>query len=182
MAQRDVGDTDRLVKQWADVVPQIDPAVEGVVDRILICARYLDRLAQEKAAPHDIQFPDYEILARLFWVGAPYRLRPTQLAAGTNTAATTVTSRLDRLQRRGLIVRVADPGDRRVMAAELTRDGHDLFSRIVADQARAEREIFDELSTQELEGLTRLLSAAMAACERRLGPPPWRVSLALSED
>ena len=175
-------DTDRLVAQWASVVPLIDPDVEGVVDRMLICARYLDRLAQRLSQPHDIQLPDYEILARLFWVGPPHRLRPTQLAAGTMTAATTVTSRLDRLQKRGLIRRLPDPDDRRAMAAELTDAGRELFARIVEKQAVAEREIFADMAPERLKALAGLLSEALVAFENHEGPPPRRVRLALSGD
>ncbi|GAA4907363.1 MarR family transcriptional regulator [Stackebrandtia albiflava] len=175
-------DTDDLVRRWASVVPGIDPRVEGVVDRLLICARYLDRLAATLAAEHDIQFSDYEILARLFWVGEPHRLRPSQLAAGTMTAATTITSRLDRLQRRGLISRVPDPTDRRAMAAELTDEGGELFTRIVERQAEAERRIFGDVSPARLDRLAGLLSETLTVLERHLGPPPRRVRLALSED
>ncbi|HIV59466.1 MAG TPA: MarR family transcriptional regulator [Candidatus Stackebrandtia faecavium] len=180
MTRRESDDTDELVEHWRSVVPQIDPQVERVVDRILIAARYLDRLAGDMAAKHELQRADYEILARLFWVGPPYRLRPSQLAAGTMTAATTITSRLDRMQRRGLITRSRDAKDRRVLAAELTDEGRDLFERIVAEQAAMEREIFSQLSGGELDSLAKLLNSSMTALESRLGAAPRRVTLALS--
>ncbi|CAM3250482.1 MarR family winged helix-turn-helix transcriptional regulator [Stackebrandtia soli] len=180
MTRRESDDTDRLVEQWHAVVPDIDPKVERVVDRVLISARYLDRLASDLAAKHSLQRPDYEILARLFWVGPPHRLRPSQLAAGTMTAATTVTSRLDRLQKRGLITRAADPDDRRSMTAQLTHEGHTLFQRIVSEQATIEREIFEGLSAAQLDTLARLLNRTMTLLEDRLGAAPRRVTLALS--
>ena len=182
MTRRDSDDTDDLIEQWVGAVPDIDPRVEGVVDRILICARYLDRLAESLAGEQGVQLPDYEILARLFWVGPPHRLRPSQLAAGTMTAATTVTSRLDRLEKRGLIRRQAEAGDRRALAAELTDDGRELFVSIVKRQAAAERELFADLPAEKLEALAELLSDTLVAFEGRLGPPPRRVRLALSQD
>lgn len=175
-------DTDQLVAEWVAVVPEIEPRVERVVDRILISARYLERLTGALAAPQDIALSDYEILARLFWVGPPHRLRPSQLATGTMAPATTVTSRLDRLERRGLIRRVPDPTDRRSLAAELTDTGRALFIRIVEQQARAEREIFGQLPEDDLDTLADLLRQVMVLLEDRLGPAPRRVSLALSEE
>ena len=177
----DGDDTDALVGQWAAVVPRINPRVEGVVDRILISARFLERLTQQLAAPHDLMPADYEILARLFWVGPPHRLRPSQLAAGTMTPATTVTSRLDRLERRGLLRRGSDPTDRRAVIAELTGEGSELFSRIVAEQAAAEEEIFAALPAEDLTRLAALLSETLVALEGRLGPAPRRVRLALGD-
>ncbi len=179
MGQRDSDDTDRLVKEWSAVVPAIDPGVERVVDRLLISARYLERLAGSLAAKYDLQLSDYEILARMFWVGPPHRLRPTQLAAGTMTPVTSVTSRLGRLQRRELIRRVSDTADGRVRSAELTDEGHTLFVRIVEQQAAAEREIFGSLPEAELDALSGLLRTVMSHLEDRLGPAPRRVSLAL---
>ncbi|MGH3727990.1 MAG: MarR family winged helix-turn-helix transcriptional regulator [Micromonosporaceae bacterium] len=179
VGQRDSDDTDRLVKEWSAVVPAIDPGVERVVDRLLISARYLERLAGSLAAKYDLQLSDYEILARMFWVGPPHRLRPTQLAAGTMTPVTSVTSRLGRLQRRELIRRVSDTADGRVRSAELTDEGHTLFVRIVEQQAAAEREIFGSLPEAELDALSGLLRTVMSHLEDRLGPAPRRVSLAL---
>lgn len=182
MARRASDDTDRLVERWAAIVPEIDPRVERVVDRLLISAKYLDRLTGSLSAPHEIPATDYEILARLFWVGPPHRLRPTQLAIGTMSAPTTVTSRLVRLERRGLIRRVAEAADRRVSAAELTQPGRDLFIRVVAEQARVEREIFAGMDPADLDRLAELLRAVMTMLEDHLGPAPRRVSLALSSD
>ncbi|MFD0556559.1 DNA-binding MarR family transcriptional regulator [Stackebrandtia endophytica] len=182
MTRRDSDDTDDLIEQWVNAVPDIDPRVEGAVDRILICARYLERLAQKLAGERGVQLPDYEILARLFWTGPPHRLRPSQLAAGTMSAATTVTSRLVRLEKRGLIRRVAEPGDRRALAAELTDDGRELFVSIVKRQAAAERELFADLPPEKLAALAELLSDTLVTFEGRLGPPPRRVRLALSQD
>jgi len=175
-------DTDPLVGSFVDAVPQIDETVEGVVERIHLIGRYLDTLRGRITAPHQITARDYDILARLFWVGEPHRLTPTQLAAGTAAPATTVTSRLDRLERRGLIRRVADPGDRRSLLAELAPEGVVLFRRIVADQACHEAELLSDLSTGELRQLRELLASVMESCQQRLGAPTRRVGLALGGD
>lgn len=175
-------DTDALVETWAATVPEIDPRVERVVDRLLISAKYLERLATQLSAPHELQWTDYEILARLFWIGSPHRLRPTQLAAGTMAPPASITSRLDRLERRGLLRRVTDPTDRRVLAAELTKQGRVLFGRIVAEQAKEEKAIFEQLSARELNSLDSGLRKLMAVLEDRLGPAPRRVRMALDSE
>jgi DNA-binding MarR family transcriptional regulator len=182
MRKAKVDDTDELVLAWAETVPDIDPKVERIVDRLMISAKYLERLAARLSTPHELQLADYEILARLFWIGPPHRLRPSQLAAGTLAPPTSITSRLDRLERRGMLHRVADPKDRRVLAAELTEAGHDLFALIVAEQAKEESAIFGQLEPNELDALDILLRRLMAVLEERLGPAPRRVSMALSDE
>ena len=174
-------DTDELVRGWSEAVPEIDPRVERVVDRLLMSAKYLEQLAARLSAPYEIQPADYDILARLYWVGPPHRLRPTQLAAGTLTPPTSISSRLDRLQRRGMVDRVSDPRDRRVLAAELTAQGQTLFEQIVAEQAVQERELFEQLDEADLGALDSGLRALTAVLNKRLGPAPRRVNFALSD-
>ncbi|HWH01878.1 MAG TPA: MarR family transcriptional regulator [Pilimelia sp.] len=171
--------TDPLVDAFVGAVPQIDPTVEGVVERIHLIGRYLDTLRNQITAPHQLTPRDYDILARLFWTGPPHRLTPTQLAAGTASPPATITSRLDRLERRGLIDRSPDPGDRRSLLAQLTPAGAGMFRQIVAEQARHEAKLFSDLAAEDLVRLRDLLEAVMASCQRDLGRPKRRVSLAL---
>jgi DNA-binding MarR family transcriptional regulator len=74
-----------------------------------------------------------------------------ELAAATATKPTTLTSVLDRLVRRGLVVRQLDPADRRSFLVSLTQDG-----RPVADQARA------EMGALERAALAAVTSADLA--------------------
>lgn len=155
-------------------VPPIDAPVAGVVERIHLLSRYLDTLRGQVTAPHQLSARDYDILARLFRAGPPHRLTPTQLAANTHAPATTVTSRLDRLERRGLLRRLADPRDRRSLLAELTDEGANLFGSIVTEQARRERELIGGLPGDDLERLGELLAGLMRRCESQLGRTPPR--------
>ncbi|MBP2476701.1 DNA-binding MarR family transcriptional regulator [Crossiella equi] len=171
-------ETDSGVPEWAKVIPGLDPAVEGVVDRLHLASRYLERLAAECAAPQGLSSADYEILARLYWVGPPHRLTPTQLAAGTLSPATTITSRLERLQKAGLIIRAASANDRRSTPAELTDEGRRVFLSVVTEQARRERDAISPMGNAELGELEGLLRKLMHVLEQSLGPAPRRVRLA----
>ncbi|MEV6595872.1 MarR family transcriptional regulator [Actinoplanes sp. NPDC051346] len=156
---------------------EIDPLTEGVVERIHLISRYLANACGRIAAPHAISARDYDILARLYWTGEPYRLAPSQLAAGTQAPATTITNRLDRLERLDLLRRVPAPTDRRSMLAELTEHGVELFRAIVVEQATLERAVFARLPADDLAQLRDLLDRTMQACQEEFGPPPRRVDL-----
>ncbi|KOV89032.1 MarR family winged helix-turn-helix transcriptional regulator [Nocardia sp. NRRL S-836] len=179
MGKRGADHTDTEVESWRAVVPAIDPVVEGVVDRVHQISKYLDFLATEIAAPHGLNRADYEILARLFWIGPPHRLTPKQLANGTLSPATTITSRLDRLEKAGLVSRELDPSDRRSLPATLTDAGREIFLRIVAGQAERERELFTSLPGRDLEHLRELLKQVMEVFAGELGPARRRTTLAL---
>jgi MarR family transcriptional regulator, organic hydroperoxide resistance regulator len=103
---------------------------------------------QARLAGLDLTASEINALAILA-SGQPYSIG--ELAAATATKPTTLTSVLDRLVRRDLVVRQLDPADRRSFLVSLTQDG-----RPVADQARA------EMGAIEHAALTAVTSADLA--------------------
>src|SRR4051794_3022383 len=105
--------TDRLLQRWAAARPDIDIASLQVTGR-------LSRLGRLMADREDAVFERFGVnrgevgmLSALRVAGAPYRLSPTRLGRGLLLSSAGVTSRVDRLERRGLVARLADPDDRR---------------------------------------------------------------------
>ena len=77
-----------------------------------------------------------------------------------------MTSRLDKLEARGLVRRVPDPDDRRVLQIELTDQGDRIWTEAVAVQAEKERLVaaaLDAGEQEQLNGLLRKLILAMGA-------------------
>lgn len=69
-----------------------------------------------------------------------------------------MTNRLDRLQKRGLIERLADPQDRRALRVVLTEAGFALAERIVVSHVATEERLVSALSPDERAELRRLLA------------------------
>ena len=91
--------------------------------------------------------------------GRPRNVR--ELSRDTGTRATTLTGVLDRLERRGYLVRELAAADRRSFLVTLTDQG-----RVIADQVRRavagiERRAFDagDLSSRELAGYHAVITA-----------------------
>ena len=71
-----------------------------------------------------------------------------------------VTSRIDRLERRGFVRRLPDPDDRRGVIIELTDEGLEVVDAAVAANIASERQLLAQLEPNEiveLEGLLRKL-------------------------
>lgn len=86
----------------------------------------------------------------------------SQLGAAVGTRPTTLTSVLDRLERRGHITRGTRPGDRRAVLIELTDSGRVAASVIVASLADIEARAFDGLSPEAVDGYHAVLDALVA--------------------
>ena len=79
------------------------------------------------------------------------------------TRPTTLTSVLDRLDRRGLVVRELDPGDRRSFTVRLTEAGREAAAEVDAAVRRLEREHLTGVSETELAGFRAVLLALTKA-------------------
>lgn len=82
-----------------------------------------------------------------------------QLAVDTATRPTTLTSLLDRLVRRGYVVRELDPGDRRSFQVSLTDLGRPVAKTARAAMAELEREALVAIADADLAGYRAVVHA-----------------------
>ena len=80
-----------------------------------------------------------------------------------------ITSRLDRLEERGLVRRTRDTHDRRGVLVELTSDGGDILTRAIQANTVAEPELVEGLGASELTELAALLRKLLAGLESPSG-------------
>jgi DNA-binding MarR family transcriptional regulator len=85
----------------------------------------------------------------------------SELGAATGTRPTTVTSVLDRLERRGHVTRGPRPGDRRAVLVELTGTGRQAAATIRQTLAGLEQRALADLDAGALAGFHAVLQALM---------------------
>ncbi|MEK0098840.1 MarR family winged helix-turn-helix transcriptional regulator [Streptomyces sp. NPDC056121] len=149
----------------ADVPPETSPA--RVTDRpgdaspfalglLLRRAHWRAAAVMEEALrPLGIELRHFAVLIVLVDRGATVQ---RDLVAATGSDKAGIMRVVDDLERRGLAVRKAVPGDRRVRAVEITPQGLELFDAAhVAAEPLAER-LVAELRSGEPEQLTDLLT------------------------
>jgi len=156
---------DGLLSRWAAARPDLSINELGVTGR-------LSRLGQHLADRDDAVFGRFGIargevglLSALRVAGPAHRLSPTQLGRGLMLSSAGVTSRLDRLERRGLIARLPDPADRRGIIVELTDEGLRLVDDAVAAKTHADRQLLARLDATDVEALQGLLRKLLSVLE-----------------
>src|SRR6185369_12022646 len=157
--------TDRQLEGWSGVRPDLE------VDALQVTAR-LTRVGAHLARRQDAVFGRFGLgrgevgaLSALRIAGPPHRLSPTHLAKGLMLSSAGVTSRIDRLERRGLVRRLDDPNDRRGVLIELTDQGRQVVDEAVAALAISDRQLLDRLDPEEVEQLEGLLRKVLALLE-----------------
>ncbi|MGA2924171.1 MAG: MarR family transcriptional regulator [Candidatus Sulfotelmatobacter sp.] len=91
-------------------------------------------------------------------IRGPEKWNVRRIAQSLGAPISTISSALDRLEKRGLVVRLRRPGDRRVVYVELTPAGHRLVAKIRASQVEVCRDMLARLSPTDREDIIRLVT------------------------
>ena len=158
-------DIDRLVAQWREARPDIDPGVMAESARLVRIGRLLTERQAARAREAGLDVGQGDVLFTLRRSGPPFRLSPTELARRTLVTTGTMTNRLDRLESRGLVRRLPDPDDGRGLAVELTEAGVAVVDDALPGHVAALEETFAALSDRERAQLVRLTRKLLARLE-----------------
>ena len=151
----------------ADLPADLDLTVEGIVDRIGGINYRIKRMHNETLEQLGLTLSDWHVLTALRWSGEPYRRKAGWLARRADLTSGAMTSRLDALEKEGLVRRIRDPEDRRSVLVELTEKGRQKHEQAMAIQAPKEALLADALTASEKEQLNSLLRRVMITLEDR---------------
>jgi DNA-binding MarR family transcriptional regulator len=157
---------DRFLESIRDELPDIDLAVEGIVDRINGLSRRIKRMMEETLTERSLTWGEWKVLGLLRQAGPPYRRSPGYLAVHAELSSGAMTNRLDRLEEAGLIRRLPDPSDRRSIQVELTEMGVKAYDKSTAAQASKEALVTSALNAKEKDELNNLLRRLMLVAEQ----------------
>jgi DNA-binding MarR family transcriptional regulator len=156
----DTDSVDRIIQAWAQRDPTVDARPLEVVGRLLLCAEHCKQDLVAALRPFDLSFADFDVLKTLRRRGDAQGTNPSGLAASSLITTGAMTSRLNRLERAGLIARMPDPADGRGVRVRLTARGERLAEQalhaiIAADEAFLEP--LDQRRRDEVASALKLL-------------------------
>jgi DNA-binding MarR family transcriptional regulator len=168
---RQTRDTDHvdgfLADIAADLPADLDLTVEGIVERVGGIDRRIKKMHEETLDQFGLNYSDWHVVNSLHWAGAPYRRSAGELARRVEMTTGAMTSRLDALEREGLVRRLRDPSDRRVVLVELTDKGLATHNELLDVQGAKEALLAEALTEREKEQLNALLRRVMITLEDR---------------
>lgn len=157
--------TDHLLEEWKALRPGLALDAYQVTARLSRIAQHIARHQEEAFGRFGLNRGEVGVLSALRIAGPPNQLSPTRLFKGLMLSSAGITSRLDRLEQRGLVRRTRDPDDRRGVLVELTDAGTKILDEAVIANTATERELLAGLDTGEIENLTALLKKVLAHLE-----------------
>jgi DNA-binding MarR family transcriptional regulator len=158
---------DEALAQWRGVRPDLDLGALAILARV---AKIQASVGQTLAAAyrrHGLSAADFAALAAL------RRTREPMSQAGLGRAlaltAGTVTVRIDRLERAGLVTRADVSGDARVSWVRLTPRGAAVFDEVLPEHLRCLQTALEPLDEAQQKQLARILGVWLAALEAQDG-------------
>jgi DNA-binding MarR family transcriptional regulator len=158
---------DHLGNQWRLELDDLDTAAMVTVAR-LNRARALTIGQVERAlTAAGSSLADFDVLSALRRQGPPYQAKPSSLARSIMLSASGMTSRIDHLEKAGLVQRVIDPTNRRTAPVALTPAGVAEAERLVRTLVATEEELLSSLTPRERSTLDRVLRKLAASIEQQ---------------
>src|SRR2546422_68334 len=133
----------RLLADWARERPDLDFSPVGVITRLARARAHIDSALLQVFRDFGLTAADFRVIVTLRRVGSPYELPQARLMTQLALTSGTISLRVDRLAKRGIVTRTPDPNDKRGQLVRLTADGLRLF---------------DEIAPLHLANVDRLLS------------------------
>jgi DNA-binding MarR family transcriptional regulator len=148
--------------------PQIDPEVEGIVDRVDMAQSYFQKAYRASLGEAGLTKPEWKVLLAL----SDSVHSHGGLCRDLDVSTGAMTNRLDKLENRGLIRRARDPQDRRGVLLELTAAGAASLGQYIDVGAERESKLLEDLTLEEKQQLNRLLSKLLVSLQAKEGERP----------
>lgn len=154
----------RIVEQWREQRPDLDPSPMLVVGRIQRLAATMDTALRPTFARAELAPGDFDVLAALRRAGPPHAHTAGELREALRVTGGAVSKQVDRLVGKGLVTRAAGVQDARVRRVGLTAEGVALVDELIAVHLDVERGLLSRLTDDQ----TTALASALALLSRQL--------------
>ena len=156
---------DRILAEWAVQRPDLDFSPVGIVTRLERARTYIAAGLSEVFSRYGLSAADFQVVVNLRRAGSPYRLPQARLMKALTLTSGTVSVRIERLVKLGIVTREPDPADARGQLVQLTSRGLQLFDDIAPVHLANEDRLLSALSPAEREVLAGLLRRLLSSFE-----------------
>lgn len=140
---------DELLTQWSREQPGMDVAPLGVVVRIQMLAKLLQRRTTAALKKHGLKHWEYDVLSVLRRQGEPFELTASEIADAALLTSGAMTTRIDGLESRGLVRRRPSKADGRSVLVRITARGRRQVDAAIASRLQDAVDAMNNIPRQE---------------------------------
>jgi len=150
---------------WMPAADGSDPSTILIIMWAGRLSRRVDAFYQEALRAYGLKYSDYAVLCLLRFSGA---MSPKRLNAYLAITSGGLTKTIQRLEKKKLVRRAADPEDGRGTLVSLTTKGERTIARAFTDDVTAHEELLCDLSGTDRKRIASALRDLLDAFERHL--------------
>lgn len=154
-----------FIDAWQRERPDLDPWPLGIFGRTQRVTAHFIRVSEQILLPIGLSWEAFSLIVTLRRSGSPFELKPTDIYKDSLLSSGAVTNRVDRVEKLGLVKRLADPTDRRGIIVRLTPAGKKLADRAIELQFAMLGQKLARLSRRERLDLSNLLAKTLRSLE-----------------
>ncbi|WP_316527818.1 MarR family winged helix-turn-helix transcriptional regulator [Kitasatospora brasiliensis] len=129
-----------------------------VIDRLLRVSRQAELRFGRTCSRFGLQAWEFDVLTTLRTKSPVHEMCPGTIADRLLISNSTMTNRVNRLEKAGLVERRLSPENRRIVIVRLTDKGREVVDQVIAARKQTEREVLGSgLSEEEAGQLSALL-------------------------
>ncbi|GLV55715.1 hypothetical protein KDH_25590 [Dictyobacter sp. S3.2.2.5] len=163
---------DGVLEEWAQELPDLPVAPIAIIGRLERLHTYLRSEVTAVFERFGLTGPSFAVIATLRRAGQPYQLSQRALVDALQLTGGTISVRIDRLERDGIVERQPDPSDQRGVLVRLTEKGLQLFEQVAPLHLANEERLLSALNQQERAQLADLLHILLSSFDQVTSEDP----------
>ncbi|ASG65582.1 hypothetical protein CEW91_05280 [Idiomarina piscisalsi] len=148
----------RAEREWKAIYPELPVADAALIGQLIGAGANADRVGLENLKPYDLRQTEHDVLACAMRQGQPFKVTPSKLLKEVRITSGALTTCLNRLIDRDLIVRLAADKDQRSKPIQLTQKGFSVIESVTQQRFQLAGEVMAGFSKDEKLMLNKLLS------------------------
>lgn len=160
---------DYSLEQWAERWGEVDPLTIGIIVRMRLVARDLERLSRRSAARFGLNSAQVLLLATLDRPEAPSECSLTELARICHISLPATARHIEQCKQDGLILCRQDEYDGRIQLIRLATQGRDLIHQVLRQQRLQDHTPVYTLPVSDRLQLARILRQLLPALHLAIG-------------
>jgi DNA-binding MarR family transcriptional regulator len=150
------------IKQWAKQMPKLNTNPMALTARLQQVNKEVTDELNATFKRYKLSDAGFDVLATLLRAGPPHSLSPGQLLEEMLITSGTMTTRIDKLEKKGLVKRKSKKEDKRKVGVALTKKGLKLIQEVILAHVKTQEKIVAVFNQQEQQTLVALLQKYLA--------------------
>jgi DNA-binding MarR family transcriptional regulator len=147
----------KSLDEWQRARPDLDLRAKAVTSRITRLAALFDSIIREELMKIGLTLGEFPVIGALRRSGAPFQLPPSALARDIALTSGGMTAAIDKVERKGLVIRAPNPDDRRGSLVRLTDEGRRVIDEALTRYTQIELALVKGIEATERDQLSDLL-------------------------